>query len=376
VTIINTLLTIQMNIFMLILLSSIAVYTCFESKKGDQANRLFSILTFLTIAQLILEILSVVLNSSYYSNFIVAHKAVDTLGFALAPTVPIVAAFYTYKRTNKSRKIPINYWLTAPLAVNTLLSLGSYHYNWIFNITDENLYTRGPLFLVSPVTSYFYYTVHLIVVYRNRKKVNKEELIGLGCLTLIPAALSVVQLYYFIYLTIWNSVAIAVIINYIIITRNRAKYDPLTGLGNRTAYDEYIASLSGQSSIVLSVINIDMDDFKSINDVFGHKEGDRVLQLFAGQLKKVFDGAGVIIRLGGDEFLIFLNMRNRIILEQRIKELNDRIEAYNESSNKPYRIQFSYGIAIFDDSYANIHEFIQHSDKLMYEEKRKKQYQR
>jgi diguanylate cyclase (GGDEF)-like protein len=376
VTIINTLLTIQMNIFMLILLSSIAVYTCFESKKGDQANRLFSILTFLTIAQLILEILSVVLNSSYYSNFIVAHKAVDTLGFTLAPTVPIVAAFYTYKRTNKSRKIPINYWLTAPLAVNTLLSLGSYHYNWIFNITDENLYTRGPLFLVSPVTSYFYYTVHLIVVYRNRKKVNKEELIGLGCLTLIPAALSVVQLYYFIYLTIWNSVAIAVIINYIIITRNRAKYDPLTGLGNRTAYDEYIASLSGQSSIVLSVINIDMDDFKSINDVFGHKEGDRVLQLFAGQLKKVFDGAGVIIRLGGDEFLIFLNMRNRIILEQRIKELNDRIEAYNESSNKPYRIQFSYGIAIFDDSYANIHEFIQHSDKLMYEEKRKKQYQR
>jgi diguanylate cyclase (GGDEF)-like protein len=365
-----------MNIFMLILLSSIAVYTCFESKKGDQANRLFSILTFLTIAQLILEILSVVLNSSYYSNFIVAHKAVDTLGFTLAPTVPIVAAFYTYKRTNKSRKIPINYWLTAPLAVNTLLSLGSYHYNWIFNITDENLYTRGPLFLVSPVTSYFYYTVHLIVVYRNRKKVNKEELIGLGCLTLIPAALSVVQLYYFIYLTIWNSVAIAVIINYIIITRNRAKYDPLTGLGNRTAYDEYIASLSGQSSIVLSVINIDMDDFKSINDVFGHKEGDRVLQLFAGQLKKVFDGAGVIIRLGGDEFLIFLNMRNRIILEQRIKELNDRIEAYNESSNKPYRIQFSYGIAIFDDSYANIHEFIQHSDKLMYEEKRKKQYQR
>jgi diguanylate cyclase (GGDEF)-like protein len=376
VTIINTLLTIQMNIFMLILLSSIAVYTCFESKKGDQANRLFSILTFLTIAQLILEILSVVLNSSYYSNFIVAHKAVDTLGFALAPTVPIVAAFYTYKRTNKSRKIPINYWLTAPLAVNTLLSLGSYHYNWIFNITDENLYTRGPLFLVSPVTSYFYYTVHLIVVYRNRKKVNKEELIGLGCLTLIPAALSVVQLYYFIYLTIWNSVAIAVIINYVIITRNRAKYDPLTGLGNRTAYDEYIANLSGQSSIVLSVINIDMDDFKSINDVFGHKEGDRVLQLFAGQLKKVFDDAGVIIRLGGDEFLIFLNMRNRIILEQRIKELNDRIEAYNESSNKPYRIQFSYGIAIFDDSYANIHEFIQHSDKLMYEEKRKKQYQR
>jgi diguanylate cyclase (GGDEF)-like protein len=376
VTIINTLLTIQMNIFMLILLSGIAVYASFEYQKGDQANRLFAVFIYLTIVQLILEILSVVLNSSNYSHFIVLHKTVDTLGFSLTPAVPIVAAFYTYKRTNPCKKIPIHYWLAAPLAVNTLLSLGSYRYHWIFCITGENLYVRGPLFLVSPLTSYFYYAIHLIVVYRNRKKVNQEELIGLGCLTLIPAVLSVVQLYYFIYLTIWNSVAIAVTINYIIITRSRAKSDPLTGLGNRTAYDEYLSRISGKSNIALSVINIDMDGFKSINDLFGHKEGDQALKSFAGQLKEVFDGSGVIIRLGGDEFLVFLNMRNRILLEQHIKKLNDRIQAYNESSNKPYRIQFSYGIAIFDDSYANIHEFIQHSDKLMYEEKRKKKHQR
>ena len=55
-----------------------------------------------------------------------------------------------------------------------------------------------------------------------------------------------------------------------------------------------------------------------------------------------------------------------------IKTLNDNITAYNDSNEMAYSIQFSCGIAVFDDSYNNIYEFIRHSDKLMYEEKQKK----
>ncbi len=180
------------------------------------------------------------------------------------------------------------------------------------------------------------------------------------------------QLYYFVYLTIWNSIAIAVIINYIFIIHSRTTLDPLTGLGNRVAYNQYLESLRRKSNIVLSVVNIDLDDFKNINDVCGHHEGDKVLRLFARQLEDVFEGKGVSIRLGGDEFIVLINENQREVVEKYVTALIDKISAYNEKSAKPYHIKFSYGMTIFNDAYDSIDELIQHSDKLMYEEKQKK----
>lgn len=371
---INTILAIQLNIFMVILLFSIAVHGCFRLNKKEEVHRLFLALICLTIFILILEILSVVLNSSDYINFIVIQKLVDILGFTLTPIVPIVATLYAYKKINKFKKISISKfcWLAIPFIINGILSLGSYHFNWIFSITDENLYVRGPLFFVSPMTSFFYYIIHLLFLYDNHDKVSKEELIILGSLTLFPAVLSIFQLYYFIYLTIWNSVGLAVVINYIFIMHEQAKCDPLTGLGNRMAYEEYITIWNRKSNITLSVVNIDLDGFKNINDVYGHQEGDEVLKFFARKLEEVFGGRGFAIRLGGDEFILLLNEKKRERLEKYVKTLNDKIDAYNDSNDRAYRIQFSCGIAIYDDSFDNVYEFIRHSDKLMYEEKQKK----
>lgn len=365
-------LAIQMNIFMVILLFSIAVHAYFKLNRKEQADKLFSALILLTIVILILEILSVVLNSGYYINFISMHKLVDTLGFTLTPLVPIFAVLYVYKKTHKYKKINTKkfFWLSVPFIINSILSLGSYHLNWIFAITDENIYVRGPLFFVSPMISYFYYMLNLLFLYVNRRRLNKEELLIYSLLTVIPAVMSNFQLYYFIYLTIWNSIAIAIIINYIFIVHSQTKLDPLTGLGNRVAYNEYLANLNRQSNLVLAVINIDLDNFKSINDACGHHEGDKVLRLFAGQLEDVFEGKGIAIRLGGDEFIVLIHENNKDVLEKYIKTLMNKVNAYNETSGMPYRLQFSYGMTIFNNTYESIDALIQHSDKLMYEQKK------
>jgi len=367
-------LAIQMNILMVVLLSSIAIHGYFKLDRKEQIHRLFFVLILLTIVILILEILSVMLNTTAYIDFMNAHKLIDTIGFALSPFVPISAAFYIYKRTNKYRRISkkVLCWLSAPLVVNSILSLGSYYFNWIFMITDENIYVRGPLFFVSPITSYFYYLINLLILYAKRKKLTKEELLILSLLTVIPMVTSIFQLYYFIYLTIWNGIAMAVIINYIFIVHSQIKVDPLTGLGNRVAYDEYLAGLRKKNNLILSVISIDLDDFKSINDVCGHHEGDKVLKLFARKLEEVFEGKGVSIRLGGDEFIVLINERRKEALEKYIQKLMDKIHEYNERMDLSYRVKFSYGMATFSRLYHNVDELIQHSDKLMYEEKRKK----
>lgn len=369
-------LAVQLNIFMVILLSILAIHAYFKIDRKEQAHKTFLILIILTTVILILEIMSVLLNSDYYPNAITAHKLVDTLGFTLAPLVPITAALYMYARVNKYHKIEISFWLSIPFIVNSFISVGSYNFDWIFHITNQNTYVRGPLFFVSPLSSYFYYVISLGFLYDNRKKLTKEELVMLSLLTLIPSVLSGFQLYYFIYLTIWNSTAVAVILNYIYIVHSQVKLDPLTGLGNRLAYNEYLARVCKKSSIGLSVINIDLDDFKSINDVFGHHEGDKVLRFFARQLEYVFGGKGVAIRLGGDEFIVLSSERRREVLEQDISALKGKMNEYNEKNNRPYRINFSCGIAIFNNKYHSIHELIQHSDKLMYEEKQKKKINR
>jgi len=364
---------IQMNIFMVLVLSSIAVHAYLMLEEKKQALRSFWVLLLLTIVILVLEIFSVVLNSSNYISFINAHKLVDTLGFVLTPLVPICVALYVYKITHQYKKINISMvlWLSVPFVIHSILSLGSCQFNWIFSISNENIYVRGPLFFVSPLTSYFYYTVNLLLLYDSRKKLTREELVSFSLLTTFPAVLSSIQLYYLIYLTIWNSVAIAVIFNYIFIVYRQIKLDPLTGLGNRIAYDEYLTNLRRKRNIVVAVVNIDLDDFKSINDLLGHHEGDKALQLFSRQLEAVFAGNGVF-RMGGDEFIVLLNENDREVVETYIKILIDKVNAYNESGNLSYRIEFSYGITIYNNNYNDIQEAIQLCDKLMYEQKEKK----
>lgn len=359
---------------MVILLSIITLHACFKLNRKKEANHFFFALIILTIIILILEICSVLLNSKDYINLIIMQKLINTLGFTLAPLIPVIAIFYTYKRINGYKKIPLNifFLLSIPFIFNLILSLSSYYFNWIFSVSAEGLYLRGPLFIISPLTSFFYYTVHLLFLYTNRRVLGKEEIITLASLTFFPALLSVFQLYYFIYLTIWNSVGIAVIINYIFIMHDQANHDPLTGLGNRTIYEKYLTNYAPKNKINLSVIMMDLDEFKKINDIYGHQEGDKVLQFFAQQLETVFQEAGLPIRLGGDEFIVLLKERSKPKLEQYIKVLNNNINQYNKITGAPYQLQYSYGIAIFDNSFTNIYEFIHHSDKLMYEAKQKK----
>ena len=366
---------VQVNIFMVLLLGSIAVHAYLKFNRKEPVHQLFFALIVLTIVILLLEMLSVLLNSASCKNLLVLHKLVDTAGFVLAPLAPIVAALYVYKRTNRYIRLKIGriIWLGAPAFGNAIVSLGSYQYNWIFSITNENLYLRGPLFFISPVSISFYYCIILWVLYDNRKKINHEERVMLSLLPIIPFLLSVFQLYYFVYLTIWNSLAIAIVMNYIFILHNQTQIDPLTGLGNRLAYDECIANLSHKSKLVLSVVNIDLDDFKSINNLYGHHEGDKVLRAFASELKAVFDGVGLPIRVGGDEFIVWIRENNPAIIEQYMATLTERVKTYNEKTGRPYQVSFSYGMTVLNEQYNDLQELVQHSDKLMYEEKQRKQ---
>jgi diguanylate cyclase (GGDEF)-like protein len=93
------------------------------------------------------------------------------------------------------------------------------------------------------------------------------------------------------------------------ILRNLAMIDPLTGLYNRRFAEQRLAAEVARSERrghPLTVLTLDLNNFKEINDTYGHPAGDLVLQEFASRLNKVIRGADLAVRLGGDEFLVVL----------------------------------------------------------------------
>jgi diguanylate cyclase (GGDEF)-like protein len=93
------------------------------------------------------------------------------------------------------------------------------------------------------------------------------------------------------------------------ILRNMAMVDPLTGLYNRRFGVQRLAAEVARSERrghPLTVLTLDLNDFKQINDKHGHPAGDHVLQEFAAHLNKVIRGSDLAVRLGGDEFLVLL----------------------------------------------------------------------
>ena len=93
------------------------------------------------------------------------------------------------------------------------------------------------------------------------------------------------------------------------ILRNLAMIDPLTGLYNRRFAEQRLAAEVARSERrghPLTVLIIDLNNFKEINDTYGHPAGDLVLQEFASRLNKVIRGSDLAVRMGGDEFLVVL----------------------------------------------------------------------
>src|SRR5207248_926015 len=91
--------------------------------------------------------------------------------------------------------------------------------------------------------------------------------------------------------------------------RNLAMVDPLTGLYNRRFAEQRLAAevaRSERKGHPLTVLTVDLNNFKQINDTYGHPAGDQVLLEFAARLNKVIRGSDLAVRLGGDEFLVVL----------------------------------------------------------------------
>lgn len=152
--------------------------------------------------------------------------------------------------------------------------------------------------------------------------------------------------------------------------------DELTLISNRRGF-VYLASRMlhhcQSKSMNASLVFIDLDKFKMINDNHGHGEGDRALVYFAELLKRTFGGADVIARLGGDEFVVLISGKVKQGAEQEVIALQQRVDEHNASHITPYELAFSYGIVEFDPTAPHsLEALLAEGDSTMYRIKKSK----
>lgn len=151
--------------------------------------------------------------------------------------------------------------------------------------------------------------------------------------------------------------------------------DGLTGMLNRRGFEELSreAIRSFDKEHLICTMVIDMDGLKSINDRYGHGEGDCAIQTAANIITKCCDAGEIAGRVGGDEFYIFAPEYSQKKLTRFLERLENQINSFNGISNKPYDIQVSYGTNLTEaTSQDSLEKLLKVSDSRMYEQKKNK----
>jgi diguanylate cyclase (GGDEF)-like protein len=150
--------------------------------------------------------------------------------------------------------------------------------------------------------------------------------------------------------------------------RDMVTTDTLTGCRNRRYFDEVIGrevQRHRRYHIPLSVVFIDVDRFKTINDTLGHSQGDRVLQSVASFLIRNVREVDYVFRWGGDEFLILMSCREGEAL-RRAANLQTAFEASTDAQNLPEGVGLSVGCVEVDQQSDDIMALVRVADERMY----------
>lgn len=125
--------------------------------------------------------------------------------------------------------------------------------------------------------------------------------------------------------------------------------DYLTGAFNRQTLDRYLRKKIEQATEEKSfaAILLDLDNFKAINDRFGHYEGDEALVGTVRVLREAVDRRDLVVRYGGDEFCIVLDTDQPAAVRETLKRIECKLEHFTTLHRKPYQIKFSAGFAVY-----------------------------
>jgi len=232
--------------------------------------------------------------------------------------------------------------------------------------TDKGIFLADVIFLVGLIIFMFLSIIDMLLYNYNKyyksSGTSNSKLYGFtfGALIFV-SCLMISYLYYNIYSKNFELKKSQI--------SNLAYTDPLTGLSNRARCEQMMEMLS-QEKNNYSIINLDLNRLKQINDTLGHHEGDRLLTGFATILSDCFWNATLIGRMGGDEFIVIMTDDNASGCTKKLHELYAIIDEWNHKE-QAFQYSVSYGYAYsYEVPNASAKEVYMLADARMYEMKK------
>lgn len=366
---------IDINIFALILCWLIVHDAYQRTEKQLIQYRLFIGLVFANMALLILELSGVALNGIPGAVPGFLYSAMIVLFYLINPLPPFLWALYIhfqiYSDELKTRRLVVP--LILPLIINSVMALSNPFTHKMFYLDSHNHYHRGTMFPLLVIISSFYILYAFALILSNRRQIEKEYYYPLLLFPIPPVIGGIIQVVFPGVTYMWSTMTLSLIIVYNSIQTQKLNTDFLTGIYNRMGFEQYFKNkVHARSKRSFAGIILDIDNFKKINDRYGHAVGDKVLQTTAGLLRKSLRKDDFIARYGGDEFIVIVNAQDKTELERIVKRINNCIYDYNLSSNEPFVLGLSMGYDIFDKTVMDEATFLKHIDSLMYKHKRAK----
>lgn len=304
----------------------------------------------------------------------------NVIYYLLSSAILLLWLLYVSFRIGK-KYLKLQRWsmilISLPPLFEIVMSITAPFNGLYFYVDASNVYHRGPLCWTQADIGIAYMLLAAVLAFVNGIRVKdaqeKKESFMLVVFTIFPLLCSIVQSQFFGLPLIWLGTTISFMIFFIQTQNSQISIDALTQLNNRGKFDTYLSQKIHElkKTETLYLVVIDIDKFKSVNDSFGHVEGDEALIALANILSKACQAhKDFSSRYGGDEFtLVCIRSKTETVLPL-MEEAERLLSDYNEQSKKPYSLRVSYGIAAYTGDLSVTEEALKHqADHLMYEMK-------
>lgn len=343
---------VQSNYVGVVITSFLILFILTNNNFEKKTNRLFIAASFCVLILIVEEAweAQLAMNTVYTP----LRVLLSAIGYALRPMVPYFLVLMV-KNYSKNRIIVIS----IPLIFNVLVSFSSLFCGLSFGYTQDNEFVRGPLGLTPFLIAGFYVVVLLVLTVKECRNGGLVEAMIVSAIVL-QAFISTILESLFQFRFIQNpSIATSIAFYYLFLHSNRNNRDTLTGALTRR---RFYLDADKHKSTLSAVISLDLNNLKTLNDKYGHIEGDKALITVTAVIKKYMGARSSLYRIGGDEFMILCYKLN----ETQVQEMIGRIRADLEKTK--YRCAIGYAL------YSNrmkLDRVCQIADDIMYEDKRK-----
>lgn len=239
----------------------------------------------------------------------------------------------------------------------------------VFTVNEDNVYTRQFGYWVYLISYVCFMFVGLFLYLR--------EWIGSGGLKffpawafLIPAAIGIVaQAIFYGISTASPFVTVSLACVILCLQNEFMLRDKLTNLYNRFYLNTIEKRALRFKKTKFSLIMLDINGFKQINDNFGHKVGDEALIQLANIITDAVGRLGEVVRYAGDEFIIVVNSKDENCPEKLIARINEMLDTFNQEDSVPYKLSVATGYCTLNSSEISMDEYMDKVDELMYDNK-------